>query len=158
MKTREEAIEVARAWLGTPYVLKGRIKGAGCDCGTLLAEYLIEIGATTAEELGDLGLYSHDWFCNTSDERYLRNVLRFARLVAETICRPGVEAQPGDLVLFRVVGSKIYNHGAIVTAWPYGIHAQCDGGVRRVDLTSHYLTAYQQMDIFDPFRSHDAGI
>jgi cell wall-associated NlpC family hydrolase len=157
MKTRTEAIAIARTWLETPYVLRGRIKGAGCDCGTLLAEYMIEIGATTTEKLGDLGLYSHDWFCNTKDERYLRQMLRFCTLAAQSTCRPGAQAQPGDLVLFRVVGSRVYNHGAIITAWPRGIHAQHDG-VREVDLVTHSLTAYRQMDVFNPFGSDDAGI
>jgi cell wall-associated NlpC family hydrolase len=157
MKTRTEAIAIARTWLGTPYVLRGHIKGAGCDCGTLLAEYLIEINATTREKLGALGLYSDDWFCNTKDERYLRQMLRFCTLAADIICRPGAQALPGDLVLFRVVGSPVCNHGAIVTAWPRGIHAQYDG-VREVDLTSHGLTAYRQMKVFNPFEVRNAGI
>jgi cell wall-associated NlpC family hydrolase len=153
--SRIEAVAAARRWIGTPYILKGRVRGAGCDCATLLAEYLIEIGAATSADLEDLGFYSDDWFCNTRNERYLRSVIRFGRKVAETVCRPGVGALPGDLVLFRVVGSRVFNHGAIITSWPRGIHAQCDGGVREVDLTGHPLTAFQQMDIFNPFATHE---
>ena len=150
LKLRSEAVEVARTWLTTPYVLGGRLKGAGCDCATLLAEYLIEIGAALREQLQDLGLYSHDWFCHTTNERYLRGLMRFGAITAETVCRKGERAKPGDLALFKVVGSRVYNHGAIVTQWPMGIHAQSDG-VREVDLSAHSLTAFRQMDIFDPF-------
>jgi len=147
---RPEAVQVARSWLGTPYVLGGRVRGAGCDCGTLLAEYLIGIGAASREELEDLGFYGHDWFCHATSERYLLRLLRHARLVAETVCRRGVTAQPGSLALFRVVGSKVYNHGAIITEWPRGIHATADK-VREVNLADDRLTAYRSMDIFDPW-------
>jgi cell wall-associated NlpC family hydrolase len=105
MKTRAEAVLIARTWLETPYILGGRLKGAGCDCGSLLAE---------------------------------------------TKCRPAEKAQPGDLVLFRAVKSKLYNHGAIVTAWPWGIHAY-DGKVRESNLATHRLTGWRDMAIFDPF-------
>lgn len=154
---RASAVEIARSWLRTPYVLGGRVKGAGCDCATLLAEYLIEIGAATQADLQELGLYSHDWFCHAGTERYLRGLMRFGRLAAETICRGGIQAQPGDLVLFRVAGSKVFNHGAIVTAWPHGVHAGREG-VREVDLTVHSLTAFRQMDVFDPFEKQETGI
>jgi cell wall-associated NlpC family hydrolase len=165
MKTRTEAVAIARSWLRTPYVLGGRIKGAGVDCATLLAEYLIEIGAATEASLIEQGFYreggvshsySSDWFCNTSSQIYLRNLMRFGKLVAETICRGGAQAQPGDLVLFRVVNGRVFNHGAIVTAWPRGIHAEAEG-VREVDLTGHPLTSFQPMDIFDPFVKPEAN-
>jgi cell wall-associated NlpC family hydrolase len=145
---RQEAIRRAQAWLGTPYVLRGRVRGAGADCGTLLAEYLIEIGATDRIELG---IYSHDWFCHTSDERYMVQLGRYAKQTAETICRGTIDAQPGTLAIFRCVKSKRYNHGAIVTDWPYGIHA-VDPEVRRVDLTAHHLTGFHEMALFDPWR------
>ena len=152
---RAEAVLVARSWLGTPYVLRGRVKGAGCDCGTLLAEYLIGIGAASRADLEDLGFYSHDWFCHESSERYLLRLMRYARRTAETICRPGVVAQPGSLALFRVAGSRIYNHGAIVTAWPRAVHAAGDKCIES-DVTSHQLTAFREMDIFDPFSKQDS--
>ena len=164
MKSRVEAIAIARTYLETPYVLGARVKGAGLDCGTLLAEYLIEIGATTEAALIDAGFYkagggghsfSHDWFCHASSEEYLRGLMIFGKLVAETICRPTNESpQPGELVLFRCANSKFFNHGAIVTAWPRGIHA-CDGKVRESNLVAHRLTGYKQMDVFDPFQSRE---
>jgi len=150
MKTREDAVVLARSWLGTPYVLGGRIRGAGCDCATLLAEYLIEIGAVDRDQLTDLGLYSGDWFHHANSERYLRGLMKFGRLASETICRGGIETSPGDLALFKIAGSKVFNHGAIVTVWPRGIHAQASG-VREVDLSSHALTCHMKMDLFDPF-------
>ncbi len=146
MATRAEAVAVARSWMGTPYVLGGRVKGAGCDCATLLAEYLIEIGAAPREELH---VYSHDWFCNTSSERYLLALLRHARQTLQGICIGTPETQPGNLALFRVVGSKRFNHGAIVTQWPMAIHAYGER-VQAVNLVTHYLTGQREMALFDP--------
>jgi cell wall-associated NlpC family hydrolase len=150
MKTRVQAVAIARSWLGTPYVLGGRMKGAGCDCATLLAEYLLEVGRASEDELHELGFYSHDWFCHTTNERYLKNLMRYGRIVAEAKCRPGVRAQPGDLALFRTARSHLFNHGAIVTTWPNGIHA-VDGMVRESDLSAHRLTGWKETAIFDPF-------
>jgi cell wall-associated NlpC family hydrolase len=150
MVSRPAAVAIARSWIKTPYILGGAVKGAGCDCATILAEYLIEIGRTTREELGELGIYSSDWFCHASSERYLRGLMRFGKLAAESFCRPGSIAQPGDLALFRGQGSKLFNHGSIVTAWPYGVHAY-GRDVREVDLSTHVLTGCRPMAVFDPF-------
>ena len=147
---RPAAVSIARTWLKTPYVLGGRVKGAGCDCGTLLAEYLIEIGAACKEDLQALGFYTHDWFCHTSNERYLAGLMRHARKTAETICRLGVEAAPGSLVLFRVARSKVFNHGGIVTAWPRMVHAS-SSGVAEQSAADHWLTGHREMAIFDPW-------
>jgi cell wall-associated NlpC family hydrolase len=159
MKTPQDAVAVARSFIGTPYVLGARKKGAGVDCATLLGEYLIEIGRTTEAAMIEAGFYrecgvghsfSHDWFLHTQRQEYLRGIMLFGKLVAETICRPGESPEPGFIALFKSVGSERFNHGAIVTSWPFGIHA-CDGLVREGNLVDHRLTAYKSMDVFDPF-------
>ena len=159
MKTQAEALPIAHSFKGTPYVLGARKKGAGVDCATLLGEYLIEIGRTTECALIEAGFYrecgaghtySHDWFLHTTRQDYLRGIMMFGKLVAETICRPGEKPEPGFIVLFRSVNSERFNHGAIVTSWPRGIHA-ADGMVREDNLAAHRLTAYRSMDVFDPF-------
>jgi len=154
MYRRVEAVESARGWISTPYVLGGRQRGAGCDCCTLLAEYLIEIGASSREGLSKFGYYSADWFHHESEDRYLVGLRKFGTLVSETIARGGVKAESGDLVLFKIRQRRVYNHGAIVTRWPYGVHAQADG-VREVDLVSCPLTAFRQMAVFDPWGKRD---
>lgn len=161
--TRGEAVAIARSWLGTPYHLRARIKGVGCDCATLIAEYLIEAGFAEREELG---MYSQDWFCHAGDERYLVALMRHARPALSRAAGPvsvqarcmgtPPETQPGNVALFRVARSKRYNHAAIITRWPMGIHANTET-VAEVDLTQNEMTAFQEMAIFDPFRSSDAG-
>ena len=148
--TRLEAVTVARSFVGTPYVLGGRLKGAGVDCATVLGLYLVEIGAAPPDLFTSVAGYRHDWFLHDPNERYLRGLMRFGFLAAQTLCRSDAAAQPGDLALFRVVNSKVFNHGAIVTEWPHGIHAGAEG-VREVCLTTHRLTAFKPMEVFDPF-------
>ena len=152
MIERKSAVEIARSWIGTQYILGGRVKNAGCDCGTLLAEYAIECGLCTRESLEDIGLYSHDWFCNTSEERYLFRLMRHARKALEGVCRGSIvtEAKPGCLVLFKAVRSPLYNHGGIIVAWPQIIHA-VDPCVVESDATRHYLTSFTTMCVFDPW-------
>lgn len=150
MKSRLEAVAIARSFIGTPYVLGGRLKGAGVDCATLLGCYLIEIGAAPPDLWKGLACYRHDWFLHDANERYLRGLVRFGFDAAGSLCRADSEARPGDVALFKVVRSKVFNHGAIVTTWPHGIQAGADG-VKEITLTAHRLTAYRQMDIFDPF-------
>lgn len=154
MYRRVEAVAVARSWIRTPYVLGGRRRSAGVDCCTLLAEYLTEINPEFRSQLETLGYYSADWFHHESEDRYLVGLRKFGTLVSETIARGGVKADPGDLVLFKIRQRRVYNHGAIVTRWPYGVHAQADG-VREVDLVSCPLTAFRQMAVFDPWGKRD---
>jgi cell wall-associated NlpC family hydrolase len=150
MKTRAEAVQIARSFLGTPYVLGGRLKSAGVDCATLLGCYLIEIGAAPPDLWKNLETYHHDWFLHSANERYLRALVKFGFDAAQGLCRSDSTAQPGDIVLFRVVNSKIFNHGAIVTSWPRGIHAAATG-VREVNLVTTQLTGFRPMEVFDPF-------
>lgn len=149
--SRDQAVAIARTWIGTPYVLTGRIKGAGCDCGTFLAEVLIECGVMKASDMEEIGFYSHDWYMHISHERYLMKVMRHARKVAEVAGKPRhAQALPGCLALYRVGTTRIFNHGAFVTKWPMGILARKDG-VRERNLTQERLTAGSPMELFDPF-------
>ena len=150
MLDRDQAVAAARSWKGTPYALGQRVRGAGTDCGQLLVGYLLDIGRVKLEELPPIPHYTADWFLHDENERYLRWLMQFGALVAETICRANAGAQPGDLALFRVVRSRRFNHGAIVTKWPWGVQAQREG-VREVDLTKFHLTAFRKMDLFNPW-------
>lgn len=155
--TRLYAVDVARSFIGTPYRLRHHMKGYGVDCGTLLAEYLIEIGRARRVDFESIGFYAQDWFCHTTEERYLRHLIKFGKLIADTIACNGIKtARPGQIALFRVVGSRLFNHGAIITHWPYGVHAQADG-VREVNLAANRLTASKAMELRDPFQGVSDG-
>lgn len=148
MLTRAEVVAISRSWIGTKYVMGAGVKGAGVDCARYLAEVMIEAGFCERESLG---LYSHDWFCNTTEDRYLFGLLRHARKTLEGICRGRPDnALPGCMALFKAVRSPLFNHGAIVTEWPMVIHA-ADPCVREIDATKHYMTSHTEMVVFDPW-------
>lgn len=159
MLTRAEAIAIARSWISTPYVRGGRIKGVGCDCGTLLAEYLVEIGACPASEMdqliADLGFLSNDWFCHAVAEKYMAALVKYAPLRWEGICRGIPPAEPGDIAMYRVVSSPLFNHGSIILGWPRAVHAFSER-VAEVRPTLHPLTSHQQMAIFNPWALSEA--
>jgi NlpC/P60 family putative phage cell wall peptidase len=108
---RAHIVAVARTWLGTPYHTGGRVKGAGVDCLTLLAEVYAEVGVTPRIAVP---YYPYDWHLHRGEERYLNGVLRYAHEIE-------MLPQPGDIVLWKF--GRCFSHGAIVIEWPMIIHA-----------------------------------
>jgi NlpC/P60 family putative phage cell wall peptidase len=144
---RREIVAEARTWIGTPYHYGGQVKGAGCDCATLLLCVWRTCGIIHDEELG---VYAGDWYCNTTEEKYMRRVLRHAHKVAEAVSYTTLEAKPGNIVLTRAAGSRVFNHGGIVVNWPRVIHA-IDPSVEECDASTHRLWAYKTVAVFDPW-------
>lgn len=147
MLTRNEAVRFARTWKGTPYITGGRVRGAGVDCATLLAEYLLGIGA--APEV-PLFTYAQDWFLHTAQELYFAELSKYAACVWQGRCLGTPPAQPGDIALYRVARSKRFNHGGIVLDWPKALHAY-DRGVSETRPGMHPLTARMEMALFSPW-------
>lgn len=108
---RARVIEVARSYLGTPYVHMGRRRGAGVDCLTLLADVYPEAGIVPYVAVP---YYPKDWMHHRSAELYMQGLLRYMREI------PGPPL-PGDVVLWRF--GRCFSHGAIVVEWPHIIHA-----------------------------------
>ena len=108
---REQIVAEAQSWVGTPYRLGGRTKGIGADCATLILQILVNCGVFTNERLG---MYSIDWWCHATSDKYLMNVLRHATKVLQTVCYKTLEIEPGNIVLCKVAHSKVYNPGSIL--------------------------------------------
>lgn len=144
---RSAIVSEARSWLGTPYHLGACLKGAGCDCATLLLGIYQACGLIGEEELG---VFSGDWFHHASREEYMMRVLRHAYKVAETTCYRSTQALPGNIVLTRTPGSRLYNHGCLVLDWPHVVHA-IHPGVMEIDASRDPMWAFEQIAIFDPF-------
>lgn len=113
---RAAVVREAKTWLGTPYHLNAKIKGAGVDCGTFLISSFH--GAGLIPDV-DLGTFFSDFHLHKTDEVYLRWILEF--------CRPVEIAQPGDIILYRY--GRILSHGALVVDFPRIIHAPREGVV-----------------------------
>jgi len=145
MDHRAQIVSEARSWIGTPYVIRARVKGAGCDCGSLLMSIGVNAGMIDDFELET---YSIDCWQHWSDEKYLRAVMRNTEKVLEGVAYKTTVIRPGCLILTRTPSAKFFNHGAIVTDWPKIVHAVTPQ-VEEVDATKHWLWAYRPIAAFD---------
>lgn len=108
MMNREERIRVvdeAKTWIMTPYHHQGRVKGAGVDCLTLLAEVYERAGIIEHAEPGN---YEQQWMLHRDEEKYIAGLMQYC----EEIERPGM----GDIAVWQI--GRTYSHGAIVVEWP----------------------------------------
>ncbi|MDD5271077.1 MAG: hypothetical protein PHU14_00030 [Methylovulum sp.] len=113
---RQQIIDEATSWLGTPWHHAGKVKGAGVDCGQILIEIYAACGLIDRPAVDD---YPRDWALHRDGERYLA--------VVERYCRPVAVPGPGDIVVYRQ--GRSFSHGGIVVGWPLIIHAQVGMGV-----------------------------
>lgn len=143
---RRAVVDEARSWLRTPYHHMGRVKGAGVDCATLLAEVYARAGVLPSF---DLPFYPPDWHLHRDTERYLDVVLAhavefFSASDDGCVQEPGVSRaalpKPGDVALWRF--GRCFSHGAIVVDWPMIIHAYAGRGCVLEDAHRAYWLAY----------------
>jgi cell wall-associated NlpC family hydrolase len=111
---RKAIVSEAETWIGTPYISNACIKGkrGGTDCAMLLIGVYANVGVVPKEF--DPRPYSPQWHIHKDEEKYISNVLRFAKEI------PG-PPKPGDIAMFLI--GRVHAHGAIVVDWPYVIHA-----------------------------------
>jgi NlpC/P60 family putative phage cell wall peptidase len=116
---RAAVVAEALSWLRTPYHHAARLKGVGVDCAQLVIGVYANAGFI---EAFDPDAYPPDWHLHRSAERYMIDVLKYAREIT-------IEAiGPGDLILYKF--GRTYSHGAIVVDYPQVVHAVLrDGSV-----------------------------
>jgi cell wall-associated NlpC family hydrolase len=142
---RASLVAEARVWLRTPYHHMGRVKGAGVDCATLLAEVYASAGVIPSF---DLPFYPPDWHLHRDAERYLGFVRehameifpRVAQASGEVSREPSCEVKPADIALWRF--GRCFSHGAIVIDWPLVIHAYSGRGCVLEDVETATWLAY----------------
>jgi cell wall-associated NlpC family hydrolase len=154
---RAAVVAEARSWLRTPYHHMGRVKGAGVDCATLLAEIYARAGMIAPVTIP---FYPPDWHLHREAERYLGFVLEHAHeigLSAVRHCEDDARCAADEAIQRHHSGSSIasplallgsrndvqipapadialwrfgrcYSHGAIVIDWPLVIHAYAGRG------------------------------
>src|SRR5215471_11779007 len=88
---RQAVLAEAIEWLQTPYHHAARVKGAGVDCLTLLAEVYERAGIIPHVEIP---FYPPDWHLHRDAERYLEGVMQYAREIDGP-------PQPGDIAIFK---------------------------------------------------------
>ncbi|WP_131114303.1 NlpC/P60 family protein [Lichenihabitans psoromatis] len=133
MLTRSDIVAAARRYIGTPYHHQGALAGAGCDCLGLVRGIWRDLYGAEPEQPP---VYTPDWGEVGGDEHILAAAGR------HMLARPVSEAEPGDVLVFRLRRGAIAKHIAVLSAasQPDGsggriIHAQSNDQVREVVLT-----------------------
>lgn len=116
-------IEIARSWIGTPYVHQASVKGAGCDCLGLLRGVWRE---TFGSEPEAVPAYTMDWSEPQGDEILMRAGMR------HMVAKPLDEGAVGDVLLFRMRTGSVAKHLGLqseVGGNPKFVHAYSGHGV-----------------------------
>lgn len=111
---KDQVLQIARNWLGTPYRHGASRLQVGCDCLGLIRGVWRELYGAEPEQAGT---YSRDWAELTKDEPLLNAAQRHMTL--KTIS----EMQAGDLLVFRWRDGVAAKHLGIMAQDNRFIHA-----------------------------------
>ena len=114
MITRSAILAEARTWIGTPYQHQASTKGAGCDCLGLVRGVW---RALYGDEPELAPAYTPDCAERHGAETLLDAARRHLVEVAIT------DAQPGDVLLFRMHVSAPAKHAAFLDEGGHILHA-----------------------------------
>ena len=109
--TREDVVQEALSWEGTPYHHHARIKGVGVDCAQLPAAVYEAVGLIPHVA----PRYSEQWMMSRDEELYLSYVFPYAKEISRE------EVAPGDFAIWKY--GRTFSHGAIVIEPPVILHA-----------------------------------
>ncbi|MEM8851736.1 MAG: peptidase [Pseudomonadota bacterium] len=129
------AAEVARTWLGTPYVHQASVKGAGTDCLGLVRGVWRELCGNEPEEIPP---YTADWSEPQRQETLWRAAGRW--LVPVSAAR---DLEVGEVLLFRMRQGAVAKHLGIVGRSgpaPTFIHAYSGRAVMESSLSRSWIS------------------
>ncbi len=111
--SRQKIVDVARAWIGTPYLHQASLQHVGCDClGLLRGVWRACIGP----EPEAAPPYTPDWAEAQGEEALLAAALRWFDPVSDAF-------QAGDVLLFRWRDGLPAKHVGLATSASTMIHA-----------------------------------
>ncbi|HVV94703.1 MAG TPA: peptidase P60 [Hyphomicrobiales bacterium] len=121
----DAVVAEARRWIGTPYVHRGALIGAGCDClGLVVGVWRALIGPLPAA----VPPYAPDWAEARGGEPLLAAARRWL------VEQPPGEIAPGEVLLFRWRPEVAAKHLAIATDAGHMVHAHDGAAVAEVAL------------------------
>ncbi len=115
---RRRAVAEARAWIGTPYVHRASVRGAGADCLGLVRGVW---RALRGDEPEAVPPYAPLWAEEGDGARLLAGLRRHLRAVDA--------ASPGDVLAFRMRRDGAAKHLALMSAADAMVHAMERRGV-----------------------------
>ena len=129
----ERVVAAARGWIGTPYRHQASCRAVGCDCLGLVRGVWREVMGAEPERPP---AYTPDWAEATGEERMLAAAARH-------MVRVEAGAQPGDVLLFRMLERGPAKHAAILVsdrlAGGTVVHAYSGHGVCETRLGEAWL-------------------
>lgn len=96
-----QAVAIARAWKGTPYVHQSATKDAGCDCLGLIRGVWRQLNGAEPQVIP---AYSMDWSEPQGQEALWQAATR------HLVAKPKDQAAPGDVLLFRMRQGSVAKH------------------------------------------------
>ena len=121
------AVEIARGWMGSPYLHQGSVRGAGTDCLGLLRGVWRELYGVEPEPVPP---YTADW------SEPAREELLWAGARRHLLALPGPAGRlpeaPGEVLLFRMREGAVAKHlgiAARISGQGSFIHAYSGHGV-----------------------------
>lgn len=125
LERTEQAVQIARTWLGTPYHHQACLKGVGVDClGLMRGIYEEMYGVKSPEPIN----YSPDWGDADGNEA----MLDAARAYLEPV--PIDQLSAGYVVLIRWQKHRVAKHSMIMTSPTTAIHAYNRSPVAEIEL------------------------
>ena len=122
-------VEIARGWIGTPYLHQASCRGAGTDCLGLIRGIWRELYG--AEPAG-IPPYTPDWSEPQGDETL------YGAALAHLDLKPIDQPEPGDVLLVRMRAGAVAKHLGLqsaIGAQPRFIHAYDGHGVVETTLS-----------------------
>ena len=124
--TRAHIVQLARAWIGTPYHHQASTFGVGADCIGLIRGIYRDLYGQEAQAVP---AYSRDWAEATGEETLLAAARRHLLEIAPA------EAQPGDVLVFRYRNRTVAKHAGLMATAATMIHAMEGAPVCEVALS-----------------------
>jgi NlpC/P60 family putative phage cell wall peptidase len=118
----DPVVQVARGWIGTPYVHQASVRGVGCDCLGLIRGIWREVIGPEPETIPP---YASDWSEPQGREWLWQAMARHLRPVNGPM-------RPGEVLLFRMREGSVAKHLGILAragTAPAFIHAYSGHGV-----------------------------
>ncbi|MEM1391033.1 MAG: NlpC/P60 family protein [Pseudomonadota bacterium] len=144
---RDQIVDAARGWIGTPYRHQASKKAVGTDCLGLLRGVWRELVGVEPESVPP---YSPDWAEALGEETLLETARRHMIEIGLG------DAQPGDVLLFRMGLGHPAKHCAIVSEAGKIIHAYWGRSVCETRLVPWWTRRLAAAFSFPGLESHIA--
>jgi len=120
LEQRQEVVKEAKSWIGTPYRVRGKIKGIGVDCAMILEAVYGDKGTKLVPGL-KIDKYNYQHAQHKADHAYTKALLNHGAIPIYLH-----DVLPGDIAVY--FAGMDYSHSAIIVQWPNEvIHASKNG-------------------------------